>query len=191
MKTIIKKMKIHQFFFQKLSKAFERRYQTQGRGRRGQEPNLMIVNHALNELFFVEKLRTYCAAMSYQIFTHQNLGRYPIENFLFVPEIIKVVKYDTTNQWHPIIEIYVYLIEWFQKFQTKSILFPPVLTDLNKLERMIYEQNKHLTTEEQIEIYSYITNCMTALVNAGNQQLITNYIEYHQKIIALQHQSQK
>lgn len=183
-------MKIYQYFFQKLSKAFEKRYEIQAKGKRDKEPNLMVTNHRVNELFFVEKLRLYCAVLSYQIFSNQKISDYAIDDFLFIPEIIQIIKKDN-SKWHPIIHIYMNLIEWFQELEIEPIRFPIILINLNNLEKQIGEQRIHLTLEEEIEIYSYMTNGLTTLLNFGNQSLLSIYIEYNQKIIELQQKSEE
>lgn len=139
-------------------------------GNRNKEPNLKAVSDALDEFYFLDKLRTYCAYLSYsKIINSQNLT-YQKSDFQLIDAIIEQIeKRQFSNE---LLTIYNNIRKIYESIEAPSKeakeIYANIFHDLK-------ENVDYFSVEEAEELYSFLSNYSIRQMNNGIKKHRENY----------------
>lgn len=150
------------------------------------EPNLKGVSDALDEYYFINKLKVYCAYLSYTQYVASETLPYQVEDFRFIKAILNTV--DSEEFDNPTFEIYNKIRRLFETIEKEN-------EDTNKLYLATYELiKKHASLfdkEENLDLYSFLTNYCIRKINAGIANYKERFFLINNEIINLKYRNQK
>lgn len=133
------------------------------KGDRSKEPGLKALSDAFDKYYFINKLKIYCAYLSYSsIMNSQSMG-YSKSDIALINEIIITIQ--TNEVEDPVLLIYNNIRVLFE-----NISHPDDNTDLVfiEIEEQIKSSSSLLSNEEVIEVYSFLSNYAIKRMNQGN-----------------------
>lgn len=132
--------------------------------------NIDSLNNNLDIFYLAEKLKFYCSAIQYKLFTTQDSNTYLLD------EILKYVRNHETDLMNvPVIAIY-YLI---YRIQTEQKNLEPYY----KLKSLLEKHALEFPQIEAMNIYVYAINYCIGQINKGNQEFLKEFFELHEDLI--------
>jgi hypothetical protein len=167
---------------QQIFKEKTERKKVEAIGNRDLEPNLKVISDALDNYYFVNKLRLYCAFLSYKnIIKPEKIG-YNSEDLLLIKEIIKCV--ESAQVSHPTLEIYNHIRKLFESiFQASDQMNE--LFDITV--SLITKNEKTHSSEENLEMYSLLNNYCIRRMNEGKKEYKSKFLWLNNQIINLRY----
>lgn len=146
------------------------------RGERNTEPNLQSLSRALDNYYFINKLKIYCAFLSYSNIVSKEIVAYAADDLLLIREIIVAIEAQKVS--NPTLLIYNYI-----RILYENIGNPDRATDevFDVVEQRVKENLSYYSTDEKLELYSFLTNYCAKRINQG-------IIEYRNKFFILNNQ---
>ena len=182
------KKSVQEKLLENIKKQQNKRRQIQTSGNRDKEPNLLNVSKALDQYYFLEKLKTYCSYLSYRLIVHKSLLGYQASDFRIVQQIIRSIRKEPV--WHPAIDIYSRICGLFE-IPGKRNAATDSTTVFHEIENLLGEHRSVFSAGELIELHSHLTNYCIYQMNHGNDSFLLNNILHNQKIIDLEAQRDK
>ncbi len=157
-------------FFRKIKKEKQKRNKIQALGDRLKEPNLLALSQVLDEYFFLEKLRLYCAYLSYTKIVNPNLLNYTKDDFRLLQVILQTI--DSGFFSNPRLEIYNQIRKLYE-----NIEMPKNHSDTQYYYtfQLIHSSVKSLKYFELEEMYSFLSNYCVRRINMGEKEYAKNY----------------
>lgn len=122
-------------------------------GKRNVKPNFINISDALDQYYVYNKLKTYCAFLSYSIIVNSKVVKSKKTDFLFIREIIK--KVEANKDTHPLISIFYNIIYIFEHINYDEKTIAPVYENILTL---FDNKIKYRSLEEDLEILSLLSN---------------------------------
>ncbi len=179
-------MRFSKKLLKKVAGAQQKRLEIQKSGRRDKEPNLKGINESLNQLFLFEKLKNYCAYLSYKKMVSRQLLTYEINDFQVVEGILISLRQE--SQLPPIIEIYYQLSLLYQGLDKEKEDIEREFYKLLQIEQLI--NGCQIDREDLIEIYSNLTNYCTYQNNHGHNDFMVKNLLYNQHLLELEYNTE-
>ncbi|MCG8332207.1 MAG: hypothetical protein MI974_31265 [Chitinophagales bacterium] len=131
--------------------------------------NIDSLNYNLDVFYMSEKLRFYCSAIQYKLFTKQS------SNTFFFEEILKHIRNDQELMKIPAISIY-YKISLIQKE-------PENINSYYQLKTLLEQHALEFPQLEAMNIYVYAINYCIGHINKGDQKFLNEFFELHEDLI--------
>lgn len=179
-------MNVEQRLLKKIAKEQAKRKAIETEGSRKTEPNLKAISDALDEYYFVSKLKTYCAYLSYTHIIQADKLQFEESDFRLMPAIIEVIK--TQKIASPAIEFYNTIRILFENLGKNHSLSETLLQSAKKC---ISANQKLFTVEEQTEMYSYLTNYCIRKINLGQADYRKQLFLLNNEIINLKYRRKR
>jgi len=164
----------------------EKRQRIIASGDRTIAPNLDAVSHSLDEYYFVYKLNTYCAYLSYKDIVHSENVPYQRSDFLLISSITQLI--EKQQLWHPAILIYNEIRILFEDTAMENTEQEVALRKCIDLIKD-YESDKEM--EECVEMYSMLNNYCIKKINNGSVKYKVFLWELNHHIIQLRYKKEK
>ncbi len=127
-----------------------------------QTPDFKSISTALDEYYFIMKLKTYCAYLSYGQITKSDKANTQKEDFRFIKTIIEEGK--EIAKKNPLFGLYNQIRVLYERLHEDS----PAIDELFiAAQKAIYTHAQQLEREEVLELYSFLTNFCIKKSNLG------------------------
>lgn len=150
------------------------------------EPNLKGVSDALDEYYFINKLKVYCAYLSYTQYVAPETLPYQVNDFRFIKAILNTV--ESEDFANPVFEIYNKIRQLFETIEEEN-------EHTNKLYLTTYELIKKHTRlfdkAEKLDLYSFLTNYCIRKLNTGITIYRVRFFLVNNEIINLKYANPK
>ncbi|MEO1516801.1 MAG: hypothetical protein AAFV95_17400 [Bacteroidota bacterium] len=160
----------------KIEREKQKREEIERTGRRDKEPNLLNLSDALDEFYFLSKLKNYCAYLSYTRFTNPNLTHYDKKDFRLMREILREVDLDDFD--NPVLRIYNRIRLLFEACELGLSTDEDIY---NEVVEILDETDGCISFEEEIEFHSYLCNYAIDKVNRNKnsfkKRLLFHYVK--------------
>ncbi|MEM1323108.1 MAG: hypothetical protein AAGG75_22780 [Bacteroidota bacterium] len=162
-----------QKLIRKINKEKARRLAIELQGRRNRDPNLLAISKAIDEYICLDKLKLYCAYLSYTKYTNTEFIDYDRNSFVFLDEVIAQV---AAGQFeNPLIKIYHWIQQLYEGMDQEGV-------DDEHLYHQFYPQLSALlqkvSKDERVEVYSYLTNYCTYKINQRITTFLKPFIQF-------------
>ncbi len=154
----------------RIIKEKDKRKKIEEQGKRVKEPNLKAISDALDEFYFLDKIRLYCAYLSYSKIINPNHLTYQKNDFHLMQQIIEQLQNrEFTNELLALYNNIRLLYENIEK------------TDKEADKRYIHifqilkKNNGQYSLGETEELYSFLINYAIRRMNNGSQKYRENY----------------
>ncbi len=145
-----------------IQKEKQRRELIEKIGDRATEPNLLGISKALDEYYFTNKLRLYCAFLSYKNIMKGSHLHYDITDLLLVKEIILWI--EQQSQISATLKIFNQIRILFEQLNDSSKNLKPLFDSTLEL---IKKNEESFSNEENLEMYSFLNNFSIKKMNEG------------------------
>ena len=127
-----------------------------------QLPNFKGISTALDEYYFIMKLKVYCAYLSHGQIAQNDKSNTQKEDFTFIKTIIK--EGGAIAIKNPLFGIYNQIRILYERLNEDSPSIDKLFLDAQKT---IYIQAKQINREEVLDLYSFLTNFCIKKFNLG------------------------
>jgi hypothetical protein len=172
---------LDQYLLECIDEEKKKRKEMELSGVRTREPNLLGVSAALDEYYFFNKLRIYCAALSYILIV--NKKDEPIRKDGAIALGAEIV--DLLEQHPPkstVLQNYLKIVQLLRGLKTTEAIPIPALNEVLALQE---ENQAFLSLAENLELYSLLSNICIYLLNTRQANLKVQVIEINLRIIQL------
>jgi len=170
-------------YLKDILEAEERKRNIEKNGIRNVSPGFEILANKLDLYFIANKLRLYCAFLSYKGMSFGATIEADSNAFLFIPQILDVVRHKQV--YDPTIEIYSKLLKLLDeppahaKDTAKSLL--------QMIEHLLHLNADVIHPEDQLYIYSMLATYMAKRINLGGQEFLRHCFRYNNAMINLRY----
>lgn len=172
---------------QNITLAKTQKLQIERKGQRGVEPNIKNLSDALDEFYFLNKLKVYIAFLNYQNIANEENIPYTAEELYLaktISELTRQVHFD-----NPIIQVYNSLYTLYNSIKTISLMDSKNI--LAALEKQLQQWKTVIPAEERLEIYSALTNFCIYRLNHGESYFRKLFFQYNNEIINIRYRELK
>ena len=127
-----------------------------------QQPDFNDISTALDEYYFIMKLKTYCAYLSYRHIAQRDKANTQQEDFRFIRTILQQGKEIIAE--NPLFKLYNQIRVLYERLNEDSAAIEELFLTAQK---DIYAYAKLLEQEEVLELYSFLTNFCVKKSNLG------------------------
>lgn len=175
-------MDFNQTLLEKIRHEENVRRSIEERGGRNTEPNLQSLSKALDSYYFINKLKVYCAFLSYSNIVSKDIVAYTADDLLLIREIIVAIEAQKVS--NPTLLIYNYI-----RILYENIGNPDHTTDevFVIIEQLVKENVFYYSTDEKLELYSFLTNYCAKRVNQGVTEYRNKFFILNNEIINLRY----
>ena len=169
-----------------IEQAKTKRVVIETKGKRKTEPNLLIISNALDDYYFYNKLKVYCAYLSYSILVNADKLAYEEVDFSYMESIITIIQEKMMD--NPILKTFIKIVELFKNINKPEKEISSIFQETLELQMI----NKDvLSMEESLEIYSLLSNICIYRLNNNHSQYKNSLIKVNTYMIDIIYQMGK
>ncbi|MEO1261058.1 MAG: hypothetical protein AAFZ15_19815 [Bacteroidota bacterium] len=139
-------------------------------GTSGLEENLKAISDALDEYYFTEKLKTYCAHLSYTKIINKKAIKYKMIDFRLINSILHVI--DIFEFSNPVIYFYNEIRKLYENIDEND---DHELIKFDKLLSGIKNYSLRLSIEDAEELLSFLANFCVRKLNENKKEYLNRY----------------
>ena len=175
-------MNLDKKLLKKIEREKKKREKIAAIGKRGVEPNLKAISDALDEYYFLEKLKTYCAYLNYSNIMDPSTIPYKASGFSLINEIVLWV--ETNPITNPVIIFFNEIRKLYENAETPG---DTQLKNFDALLKLIKNYIGNLSTDDGEELLSLLVNFCIRNMNENKKGFLSRHFLTTNELLNFRH----